>query len=57
MLAYQKEREQLEAKLMEEFETTKSKAAEIGRIDKATHGLEELAQGHEIEMDKGDKDF
>lgn len=50
-------REQLEAELAAEFATTKAKEAEIGRIDKATHGLEELAQGHEIEIDKGDKDF
>jgi len=50
-------REELEAELLGKFKTAKAKETEIGRIDKATHDLQELAQGHEIEIDKGDKDF
>lgn len=43
--------------LMNELNNFKRKRAEIVRIDNATKALQELAQGHEIEMDKGDKDF
>lgn len=46
-----------EKKLFGEFEKFESKKAEIGRIDKAIHGLQKLAQGHKIKIDKGDKNF